>query len=452
MADSLYNYSISERLRLRSLMLKASILEKQGQRGEAILLAQRALEIAEQEKDYSFQARIYGFLSTQYRTIGFLDKGKQSIQKGFDISSNIADKVQVTKYRALVNHEMADYAMEENEYRKAIEYARIAMLLYDKEENENLRHFFLANSNEILGRAYMKLNDEEKGLAYFSKAKTDINNAGAGNTMWAALIYQGYSEALIKNQKLDSVQFYLDKALLISDLGNHGDLKQRVYKSNSDYYKQTNQMDSFSKYDARFNAILKENTARQKAMVNSAYNMLNAKPDTPPKNNKLYIGIAAGVVLLIPLVVFLKRRKAVLAKSKIIPDNEVIDIKKTDLVIPKKIEDEILMKLELFEASKDYLDKNISYPVLIGKLDTNSKYLRKILKKHKKKDYNNYINELRINYIVDKLKTDPKYLSYKISYLADESGFSSHSKFSADFRRIVGQSPSDFIDTVKAFS
>ncbi|RTZ50445.1 helix-turn-helix domain-containing protein [Chryseobacterium arthrosphaerae] len=55
------------------------------------------------------------------------------------------------------------------------------------------------------------------------------------------------------------------------------------------------------------------------------------------------------------------------------------------------------------------------------------------------------MNRLRINYIVDKLINDEKYRQYKISILADECGFSSHSKFAAVFKAVTDYSPSAYI-------
>ena len=46
------------------------------------------------------------------------------------------------------------------------------------------------------------------------------------------------------------------------------------------------------------------------------------------------------------------------------------------------------------------------------------------------------INKLRINFIVEKLKSDPNFINYKISYLAETSGFSSHSTFATIFKSI----------------
>jgi AraC-like DNA-binding protein len=116
-----------------------------------------------------------------------------------------------------------------------------------------------------------------------------------------------------------------------------------------------------------------------------------------------------------------------------------------NLSIPKDTEDLLLTKLEKFESGKKYLTKDFSLAQLAALLDTNTKYLSEVINKYKRKNFNSYTNELRIRYIVEKLKNDPKYLSYKVSYLAEECGFSSHSLFSAAFKTHTGITPNVFI-------
>ncbi len=48
-----------------------------------------------------------------------------------------------------------------------------------------------------------------------------------------------------------------------------------------------------------------------------------------------------------------------------------------------------------------------------------------------------------------KLKQNPEYLNYKISYLAEECGFSSHTVFSRIFIEKMGIPPSKFIEYLK---
>ena len=86
---------------------------------------------------------------------------------------------------------------------------------------------------------------------------------------------------------------------------------------------------------------------------------------------------------------------------------------------------------------------------LAAQLGTNTKYLSEVINRHKERNFNMYINELRIHYITEKLKSNPTYLNYKVSYLADECGFSSHSSFTTVFKTIVGVSPSTFVEFLK---
>lgn len=117
--------------------------------------------------------------------------------------------------------------------------------------------------------------------------------------------------------------------------------------------------------------------------------------------------------------------------------------------IPEKTENLILANLETFEKSKDVRDQSLSLSVLAKRMNTNSKYLSEVINKHKGKNFNNYLNELRVNYIVEKLTQDPEYLQYKTSYLAEVAGFASRTTFTTIFKNVIGKSPSQFIDELK---
>lgn len=131
-------------------------------------------------------------------------------------------------------------------------------------------------------------------------------------------------------------------------------------------------------------------------------------------------------------------------------EEEKTDSKKQDdLSMNEKSKEAILDKLNDFESSQLFLKQDISLEKLSKYVDANSKYVREIIQKYKSKNYSSYINELRINYVIDLLKNNPKYLNYKVSYLAEISGFSSHSAFSVVFRSVSGLSPNQFIEFLK---
>lgn len=117
--------------------------------------------------------------------------------------------------------------------------------------------------------------------------------------------------------------------------------------------------------------------------------------------------------------------------------------------ILKESEEHLLAELEKFESTKKFTHKDMSLGKLAAQLGTNTKYLSEVINRHKERNFNMYINELRIHYITEKLKSNPTYLNYKVSYLADECGFSSHSSFTTVFKTIVGVSPSTFVEFLK---
>lgn len=109
----------------------------------------------------------------------------------------------------------------------------------------------------------------------------------------------------------------------------------------------------------------------------------------------------------------------------------------------------ILKGLLKLEERKFFLKQEVTLALVASKLKANTRYVSLVINKHKKKDFKNYINELRINYIILQLKNYPEYLDYKIAYLAEEAGFPSHSKFATVFKSITGMPPSSFIENIR---
>ncbi|WP_341222342.1 hypothetical protein [Polaribacter atrinae] len=118
LADSLSLYAANKQQKIKSLMLIADILAKQEKRGEAIIKALSVLEIVKEAKEYVLLARNYGFLATQYRMIGFLDKGKSFLNEGIKVSGLFSNKKQVVNYIAMCNQELAEFALVEKDYKK----------------------------------------------------------------------------------------------------------------------------------------------------------------------------------------------------------------------------------------------------------------------------------------------------------------------------------------------
>lgn len=118
--------------------------------------------------------------------------------------------------------------------------------------------------------------------------------------------------------------------------------------------------------------------------------------------------------------------------------------------IANETEKELLTRLEAFEKSKAFLKKDVTLTSISNMFNTNTKYLSEIIKIHRSQNFNNYINGLRIDYIVHKLYNEPEYRDYKISYLSEQCGFASYQVFVLAFRKQYGVTPSYFIHNLKS--
>ncbi|WP_158269145.1 helix-turn-helix domain-containing protein [Kordia periserrulae] len=122
--------------------------------------------------------------------------------------------------------------------------------------------------------------------------------------------------------------------------------------------------------------------------------------------------------------------------------------KKKDIDVPEEIVETILQQLEAFEASQKFT-KQISLTELAKKLGTNPKYLSKVINGHYQKNFSSYINDLRIEYVISKLKEDSKFRNYTIKAIAQEAGFGNTESFSKAFHKTTGIKPSYFINQLQ---
>ncbi|MHC5202739.1 helix-turn-helix domain-containing protein [Myroides sp. LJL119] len=184
-------------------------------------------------------------------------------------------------------------------------------------------------------------------------------------------------------------------------------------------------------------------------------------------DEQIYLALIAGACIIFICVflvflfyksVFISNRplinqentyKSKMDSSKFLAQ-DIIDFAQSDkFYISEQKEAEIKSKLEEFEKSLDFLQTDFSLAELANKIGENRRYLSHVINKHQGMSFTSYINDLRINYILDCLNTQPKFREYKISYLAKCSGFASHSRFTINFKKVSGESPSEYIRKLK---
>jgi len=194
--------------------------------------------------------------------------------------------------------------------------------------------------------------------------------------------------------------------------------------------------------------------------------------DLKKKNQKLFLSISILALIcfaVFAVLYFFKKKRTALKNS----DSEsAIENKKiqnsdantspstgedlenecatdTEVNIPIETEEKILKKLKTFEEHHKFLKSNIKLSGLAHQWETNTKYLSLIIRNHSNHNFSGYINKLRIQYIVQKLQSNPTYREYKISYLAEECGYSSTQVFVSSFKKEMNITPSQFLEQLK---
>lgn len=218
----------------------------------------------------------------------------------------------------------------------------------------------------------------------------------------------------------------------------------------SEYFLATGQVADYKKYLSEFKAIDNQLMHNTKAARDNVIAALETKRGQAQANTYYFVAAALlSLLLLYGIYAYFKARQDYRKFLKAMEPVPVENPARNPVVIPQKTEAALLEKLAKFEKSNRFTNPSLTIQSLAKSLDTNTKYLSEVINRNKNANFNQYVNELRINYIIAKMKEDPKYLNYKIYYLAKESGFASQSTFSTVFRASTGISPLSFIKFLK---
>jgi AraC-like DNA-binding protein len=123
-------------------------------------------------------------------------------------------------------------------------------------------------------------------------------------------------------------------------------------------------------------------------------------------------------------------------------EEEKIETKK-DLLGEDKLERSKSRLIKLVETEKPYLDSQLTLKELSKKLGVNSSVLSHIINKGFGKNFNDFINEYRINEVKKSLQGeaagDETFLN-----IAFESGFNSKATFNRAFKKFTGLTPKEY--------
>lgn len=480
-ADSLYMKAQKPSEKIKCLVLSSELYHHAGELKKAICYSENAHSVINQINDPEWMAVVTRLLARQYRQVGLYERSKKYIVKGLQASGQIVDFQKSSEAAGLLNQEMAFYEMEMGNFPNAIRDIESSLKYFEKINSQN-ENRTAAASYQLLGDVYFKLNDYSVSEDYYRKAEGLLKNGSCT----LGLVYNGLGGIRLKQKNWKDAELYLKKAEKIADTSRSLKLKKAVYSNINDYYEGIGDNFKASLYAVKYIRAYDSIAARNQSFTPKGAEILKGKSHKNDGHMNLIKNTAIIILFisLVGLLIFFRTKQRQqrskfrniirtqlnmvsnrvhypLAQSddaefsnifveEIDEKDSEADRRRNDSLMTSETESKLLELLEDFEKGDLYNNKGMSLSFLAGELNTNTKYLSYVINQHKNADFKTYVNRLRINYIVDKLINDEKYRQYKISILADECGFSSHSKFAAVFKAVTDYSPSAYIKYLDA--
>ncbi|UBB89943.1 helix-turn-helix transcriptional regulator [Candidatus Kaistella beijingensis] len=423
-------------------------------------------------------------LALQSARLGMKDDAFQKFNLAIDELND--DKTQ-EDYKVRGNIYAAFMGLYENDYERQSYYIKKTIENYEKLEDKKVR-------NSLLSNFYLSVATKYTNNQKFSYSQTIVRKAisllpidDIENQINVYFISAANYEGL---NKQDSALYYCKISL---DLAKKYEFKEHeflIIKNLPKLYASLKDSTGISNVYLKRDSLLREKDSIKKIAINNIFVNKEKSFNTEIEKQKshfnfvLWFGIVISILLGILIIYHFRQRKKYrkivqqiyaenqqrqknLTKAKetgeiikspsiLIPNRGYKPEENNDefyhenLNISPEIEEKIMKLLEKFEQKKGFNEKGISLYNLANSFNVNTKYLSVIIRKNKGIPFNNYITQLRINYIVDQLLNEPKFSKYRISHLAEISGFSSHSAFSSEFKKQMGRHPSIFIKELKS--
>lgn len=348
---------------------------------------------------------------------------------------------------------LTDSYLRNKKIDSAFYYCKIGINLSKKSKSQAFENYFKFENGliEFGNKNYRKaIKNISKSLPLIIKNKDLANVSYANFYLGKSLQRIGQDEMSIKYfKKVDSIY------QITFDI--HPDLRDG-YVSLIDYFKKKQDLKNELIYirkllevDKKFknnydstNIFLVENYDTPKLLSKRDEVIMNLQKKSENTKIKLILLSSSLICISIFSVFHFRRRKTYKKKFEAIFKEEKEE-KESKINIPQNIVDEILNNLKVFEKEKNFLNKKLTLNSLAKEINTNTSYLSKVINFHKGKSFSNYINELRISYLIKELKTNELYKMYTIRALSEEVGFRNTESFSKSFYNFKGIKPSYFI-------
>ncbi|WP_164974439.1 helix-turn-helix domain-containing protein [Flavobacterium amnicola] len=136
--------------------------------------------------------------------------------------------------------------------------------------------------------------------------------------------------------------------------------------------------------------------------------------------------------------------------KKVIDNNEAFsDLEKnkksSSFNLDEDKENELIQKFSKLIDKNEFLKEGFTLQYVANKIKTNTTYLSYVVNKKFEKSFSDYVNELKINYAINEIITNPTYRKYSTQAIAESVGFKNAISFTKSFNKRTGVTPAQFV-------
>ncbi len=117
--------------------------------------------------------------------------------------------------------------------------------------------------------------------------------------------------------------------------------------------------------------------------------------------------------------------------------------------IDEELIEKIALGLKKLEQKQTFLEPNFKLAFVAKKLNTNTAYLSQYFNQVMQKTFSEYTQELRIHYVLQKLKDSPYFRKYTLQAIAEEVGYKDAKTLVRVFKKQTGLSPNYYIERLE---
>lgn len=454
--DYILEHSSSNRQKANTLVFMSFAYFAKKDTDKSTELLFKAKEIAEATKDSEVITKIYGTIAQMYLKIEFKDKASHYLQMAIDEIQKMPESDSKHRLKGLSYIELGKINLDDKKNTEANAYFKRSLAEFNLINENSL--YFIKRSYYNLGDSFHEMNKPDSAKFYLKKA-LDIEQNPVVNRYILFTLSNVYTQEKQYQRAIDTLSAVLDRYDL------EDDIKSKVYLAILKNYNAVGNTEKYNQFNERYlalnNEISNTNLSTIKNVIKIEEKDFTKKITSAHQQNNRLLFLLVVIFVSGSAILLYIRQKKKLQKKKYEAIIDQLEKKSLQVDFPQsllpakdntassgilpEIEQGILDKLLKFEQSDKFTNPKLNISTVSIQLKTNTTYLSQIINKYKGKNFSTYINELRINYICEKIHNNPEYLAYKISYLGEMAGFTSHSTFTTTFKSVTGMSPSTFL-------